>query len=41
MDFSFTNQQIAFKDSLKKLLDEECSTNAIRALWTTENGFDQ
>ena len=41
MDFSFTNQQIAFKDSLKKLLDEECSTDAIRALWSTENGFDQ
>ena len=41
MDFSFTSQQIAFKDSLKKLLAEECSPDSIRVLWSTENGFDQ
>ena len=41
MDFRFTEEQLAFRDSLRKLLLEECTTESIRKLWKSENGFNQ
>ncbi len=41
MDFRFTEEQISFKDSLKKLCEESCTTSSIRSLWDSLERLDQ
>jgi alkylation response protein AidB-like acyl-CoA dehydrogenase len=38
MDFRFTEDQLTFQASLRKLLERECTPAHIRALWDTETG---
>ena len=41
MDFRFTEEQISFRDSLKKLCEETCKTSSIRSLWNSLERLDQ
>ena len=41
MDFSFTEQQIAFRDTLKNFLKDQSTTSSIRSLWNDLSRFDQ
>ena len=38
MRFSFTEDQIAFRDAVRELLDNECTAAHVRAAWTNETG---
>ncbi|MEJ6656065.1 MAG: acyl-CoA dehydrogenase family protein [Pseudomonas sp.] len=38
MDFTFSEEQLAFRDSIKRYLMNEFSPELIRELWTTETG---
>ncbi|MGZ6956371.1 MAG: acyl-CoA dehydrogenase family protein [Acidimicrobiia bacterium] len=38
MDFSFTEDQIAFRDAVQDLLAKECPPAVVRAAWTNEDG---
>lgn len=38
MDFSFTEDQLAFRDAVRDLLAKECSPNVVRAAWTNADG---
>ena len=41
MDFSFTEQQIAFRDTLKNFLKDQSTTSSIRSLWNDSSRFKQ
>jgi len=38
MDFRFTDDQLNFRDSLRKALEKECTPAHVRALWDTDTG---
>jgi len=38
MRFSFTDEQLAFRDALRDLLARECPPSVVRDAWTNENG---
>ena len=38
MRFAFTDDQIAFRDAVRELLDKECTPAHVRAAWTNESG---
>src|SRR5690606_41788630 len=38
MDFTFSEEQLAFRDSIKRYLMNEFCPELIRELWTTETG---
>ncbi len=38
MRFAFTDDQIAFRDAVRDLLDKECTAAHVRAAWTNETG---
>ncbi len=38
MRFSFTEDQIAFRDAVRELLDKECTPAHVRAAWTNDTG---
>lgn len=38
MDFRFTDDQLNFRDSLRKALGKECTPEHVRALWGTDSG---
>jgi len=38
MDFTFNEDQEMFRDSVRGLLDRECSPETVRSLWETESG---
>ncbi|MDG2061633.1 MAG: acyl-CoA/acyl-ACP dehydrogenase [SAR86 cluster bacterium] len=40
MDFRFTDQQVAFRDTVKSFFKDMASSNSIRALWKDTKGFD-
>jgi alkylation response protein AidB-like acyl-CoA dehydrogenase len=38
MRFAFTDDQVAFRDAVRELLDKECTPAHVRAAWTNESG---
>lgn len=38
MDFTFTDEQLRFRDSVRQFLSKEVTPDVIRASWDTENG---
>jgi alkylation response protein AidB-like acyl-CoA dehydrogenase len=38
MRFSFTAEQVAFRDAVRDLLEKECSPTAVRVAWTNDSG---
>ena len=38
MRFAFTDDQLAFRDAVRDLLDKECTPAHVRAAWTNETG---
>jgi alkylation response protein AidB-like acyl-CoA dehydrogenase len=38
MRFSFSDEQLAFRDAVRNLLEKECSPTAVRVAWTNESG---
>ena len=38
MDFSFTDDQLLFRDAVRDLLSNECSPEAVRAAWESDDG---
>lgn len=38
MDFRFTEDQLTFQDSLRKVLEKECTAEHVRKSWDTETG---
>lgn len=38
MDFSFTDDQLAFRDAVRDLLEKECPASVVREAWTNETG---
>jgi alkylation response protein AidB-like acyl-CoA dehydrogenase len=41
MDFSFTDDQLAFRDSVAAMLEREVTAERIRARWETDSGIDR
>jgi alkylation response protein AidB-like acyl-CoA dehydrogenase len=38
MKFSFTDEQLAFRDAARDMLEKECPAYAVRAAWTNDTG---
>lgn len=38
MRFAFTEEQLAFRDAVRALLEQECPASAVREAWTNETG---
>jgi alkylation response protein AidB-like acyl-CoA dehydrogenase len=38
MRFAFTDDQVAFRDAVRELLEKECTPAHVRAAWTNESG---
>ncbi len=38
MHFAFTDDQLAFRDAVRDLLERECPATAVRAAWTNDTG---
>ena len=38
MRFTFTDEQLAFRDAVRDLLEKECSPTAVRVAWTNDTG---
>lgn len=38
MRFSFSDEQLAFRDAVRDLLEKECSPTAVRVAWTNDTG---
>jgi alkylation response protein AidB-like acyl-CoA dehydrogenase len=38
MNFSFTDDQLAFRDAVRDLLEKECPPSVVRDAWTNESG---
>jgi len=38
MRFGFTDDQVAFRDAVRDLLEQECTPAHVRTAWTNETG---
>ncbi len=38
MRFAFTDDQLAFRDAVRELLEKECTPAHVRVAWANENG---
>ena len=38
MHFAFTDDQLAFRDAVRELLERECTPTHVRAAWTNDTG---
>ena len=41
MEFAFTEEQEAFRDSVKRFVEEKSTTRDVRRLMETDQGYDQ